>query len=255
MSLPLAETHFFAAAAVCLVGAAAIALLDARWRTVERSTKLLALLCMVAGLGLSAIKRGGWPLLVTAEVILASAAGAMLWRVLCRHGHKSKLGALLLYAIAAGLLVWGVARWPTPQAVSVVNSVQQAWLFASHLTLALACGAFVEAGSLALACLLTARQTNSQADMDCNEKAGRNAVLAGLPLLTVSLLLTALGGQYTHGVYWSWTVSESWHLLTWLFHAILWCTLVLLGWRGRRLWGLATVGLILTLLMLKAMGG
>ena len=219
----------------------------------ERAIGVLALLGIVAKLGFSAIQRGGWPLVVTPEVIIASAAAAILWHLLDRRGSELKLDAVIFYAIVAGLLIWGFARRPAPQAASVGDSGQQTWLFVSHLALVLACGAFVEASSLALASLLTERQTNKQADMDSTESAGRCTVLLGLSLLTASLLLAAVGAQYTRGVYWNWSVSESWQLVVWLFYTTLWCAFTLSGRSWQRLRGLTALGLFLSLLIFIAM--
>ena len=282
MSTPLTETQFFAAAIVCLVGSAAIHIMGGRWqpaapsktrkvlpslgrrRAVEKAIVFLALLCVVAGLGSSTIQRGAWPLITPMEVITATAAGAMLWHLLSRHEHKQEWGSPLFYAIVASLLMWAIARGPALQAATVVDSAQQPWWFTSHLAFALACGAFVKAGSLALASVVTERQKNRQPvappegcrdTVASGEKADHHAMLPGLSLLTASLLITALGGQYTRGVAWSWTASESWQLLAWLFYTMIWCAFVLLGWRGRRLWSLTALGLIVTLLMLNAVGG
>jgi hypothetical protein len=271
MPVSLTEMSFYAAAIVCLVGSTAIHIVDGRWprpegagtwraasprRGVEKATVVLALLCMVAGLGSSAIQRGGWPLILPLEVITASAAAAMLWRLLGRQGHESEWGPPVLYAMVAGLLAWGMAHGPTSQAASAVDAWQQPWLFASHLALALGCGAFVEAGSLALISLLTEMQPDGQAMAGASgDKGGQYTALAGLSLLTVSMWITALAGQYTRGVAWSWTAFESWQLLAWLLYAIIWCAHVLSGWRGRRFWALTASGLIPTVLMLSAVGG
>ena len=249
MSVAVSEIHFFLAAAVGLLGCAVIKAVNPRWRTIERAVAGLALLGVVAGLGLSAVRRGAWPLTGTTELIIASAGAATLWHLLDKHVCQLRWGGLIYAAIAA-LLIGGVVRWPVAQSASLGHSAPQTWLFPSHLALVLACGAFVEGGSLALACLLT----EIQAHGICSEGAGRYAVLPGLPLLTASLLLSAVAGLYTGGVYWEWTVAESWRLLAWLFHAVLWCASVLLSWRGRRLWVLTALGLIPTLLVLTTAG-
>jgi ABC-type transport system involved in cytochrome c biogenesis permease subunit len=270
--MPISPTEmlFYAAAIVCLVGSTAIHIVGGRWpraggagtwraasprRGAEKAVVVLALLCVVAGLGSSAIQRGGWPLILPVEVISASAAAAMLWRLMGRQGHEPKWGRPLLYAMVAGLLAWGIAHGPTPRAASAVDAWQQPWLFASHLALALACGAFVDAGSLGLTGLLAEMQPGSQVMAGASgDNAGQYTALPGLALLTVSMLITALAGQYTRGVAWSWTAFESWQLLAWLFYAIIWCAYVLSGWRGRRIRALTASGLIPTVLMLSAVG-
>lgn len=262
--MPLSETHLVLAAAVCLVGSAALHIAGTRWRAAERVAVVLAFLCLTGSLAISAIRQAGWPLLAPGEAIIASAAGAILWHLLNKNGHESKWGSPLVYAIVVALAIWGIARWPAERTASTVDRGQQVWWFASRVTLALACGAFVEAGGTAVAHLVAARQQRLQALTQgetsrtmavSGDSSGQHALLPGLSLLTVSLLITAASGQYTRGVAWSWTSAESWQLLSWLFYTIMWFAFVLLGWRGRRLWSLAATGLAVTLAMLHAVAG
>nr|MBC7244587.1 hypothetical protein [Chloroflexota bacterium] len=252
--IPLIATHLFLAAVFCFMGNVAIRLLvtrlqdvspSGRWQNVIRAAAGLAFLCLAVGLALSATQRNGWPLMTGSEVIVASAAAAILWRFLHPYNGEWKWEALCDLA-AGALVIWGIVRWPMSQIASVVQAVPQPWQFALHLLLSLACGAFIHAGSIALACLLTETRIHKT----CGEKAGYCAVSLGLPFLTASLLLNAIIGLYTRGTYWDWSTVESWQLLAWLLYAIVWCAWVVLGWRGRRIWVLTTLGLVLILLVL-----
>jgi len=264
MSVQLSAIHFFIGAIALLLSNALVQLLSARgrvmaqlrkWRAAERTIAVLALLSAVFGLVFSAISRASLPVIAREEVITGSAVGAMLWRLLFRHRCEPRLRALFFYVMVAGLLMWGVAHPGSPQVDSGADSVQQTFMLLSYFALALACGAFVNAGSLALSCLVVGGREEKPARVGSNEEAGRTAVIPGLPLLTLSLLFGGLAGQHAEGVYWSWTASESWQLLVWLYYAALWCTFVLLGWRSRRLSVLAGLGVMLTGLMLEAMLG
>jgi ABC-type transport system involved in cytochrome c biogenesis permease subunit len=264
MSMPLSETHLILAAAVCLAGSAALNLVGTRWRAAERLVVVLAFLCLTGSLAISAIQEAGWPLLAPGETIIASAAGAILWHLLNKNGHESKWGSPLVYAVVVALAIWGMARWAAERTPSMVDRGQPVWWLASRVALALACGAFVQAGSMALAHLVTVGQERLQALTQretshtmvvSGDSSGQHALLPGLSLLTASLLITAAGGQYTRGVAWSWTSAESWQLLAWLFYTIMWFAFVLLGWRGQRLWSLAATGLAVTLAMLHAVAG
>ena len=255
MANPLTGAHCLAGAAVLLAGGAVANFLGGRWRTVEQGLLLLALLSAVCGLAFSAVSRAGWPLVTAGEVILASATATILWRVLLARCRESGLQALAFCAVAVGLIIWGLAQQPGSLVTSATNSLQPAWLFATRLVVAHACGAFAAASGVGLSCLVAAQRGDGQAHVDCGEHTARYAVLVGFPLLTLSLLLEVLGGLYSRGVYWSWSAGESWQLLTWLYYAVLWCGYVLLGWRSRRLWVLASLGLILTVLMLRAVAG
>ncbi|HUT15727.1 MAG TPA: hypothetical protein VMY98_05730 [Anaerolineae bacterium] len=255
MSNPLTEAHCFVGAAVLLAGGAVAHLAGVRWRTVEQGLLVLALLSAVCGLAFSAVSRAGWPLVAAGEVILASGTATILWRVLLARCRESGLQAFAFCAVAVGLIIWGLAQQPGSLVSSAANSLQPAWLFAARLAVALACGAFVAAGGVGVSCLVAAGRGDGRAQVDYGEHTARYAVLVGFPLLTLSLLLAVLGGLYSRGVYWSWSVGESWQLLTWLYYAVLWCGYVLLGWRSRRLWVLASLGLVLTILMLRAVAG
>ena len=255
MLTSLLGAPIFVIAVVCLLLNGVLIALDRPWRAVELGTQVLVLLCIIIGLSFAAIERHGWPLLTMAEVILGSVAGALLWSVLLGLGRASRWEALLFSTVIAGLFVWGIVRWSDPAEGAMLHPIQQFWLFAAHFALALACGAFVGATSRALACLLAERRQSVHTNAEWNIEAERYALLLGLPCLTASLLLTALGGQCTRGVYWSWTATTSWQLFTWFFYAVIWCAFVLLGWRSRQLWSLTALGLIPSLLMLKAVGG
>ncbi len=264
MYMPLSETHLILAAAVCLIGSAALDMVGTRWRSAKRVLVVLAFLCLTGSLAISAIREAGWPLLAPEEAIIATAAGAILWHLLNKNGHESKWGSSLVYAVVVALVIWGIARGAAEGTPSPVDLGQRMSGLASRVALALACGAFVEAGSMALAHLLNARQKLLQAPTQAEtsrtmavsgNSSAQHALLPGLSLLTASLLITAVGGQYTRGVAWSWTNAESWQLLAWLFYTIMWFAFVLLGWHGRRLWSLAATGLVVTLAMLHAVAG
>ncbi len=264
MSVAVNEIRFFAAAVVCLAINLAVGMWNARERSrlepgrgaAEQGLAVLGALCVVAGLVQSAARHGGWPLLIAAEVILASAATALSWYLLYHRRCEPNPEGPLLYTIVMALLMWGVARWPKPQSAAMATaSAQQLWLSASHLVLAVACGAFIEAATRALACLIAKRPPEQQAEVSSIDRHECRASLPGLAILTASLLLTSLGGQYMGGAYWSWGVLESWQLLVWLFYTILWFAVVLLEWRTPRACGLTAAGLILTVLMLNAVGG
>lgn len=254
--IPLMATHPFLAAVLCLLGNAAMHLLASRWQGVSPHKKWqdasrviagLALLCLATGLALSIAQRRDWPLMTAPEVIAASAAAAIVWRFL--HPYHGEWQWEALCDLTAGALaIWGIARWPVSKTTSVLPAMPQSWQFVLHLALALACGAFIHAGSTALACLLSEKRAHKV----CDAGSGYCAISLGLPFLTASLLLRAITGLYIRGVYWNWSTAETWQLLAWVFYVIVWCAWVLQGWCGRRVWVLTTLGMILALAMLNA---
>jgi len=255
MSNPLTGAHWFIGAAVLLTGGVAAHLGGVRWRTAEQGLLVLSLLSAVCGLAFSAVSRAGWPLVAAGEVILASGTATILWCVLLARCRESGMQSLVFFAVAVGLIIWGLAQQSDSLVTSAAHSLQPAWLFVTRLVVALACGAFAAAGAVGVSCLVAAGRGDGRVHVDCGEHIARYAVLVGFPVLTLSLLLAVLGGLYSRGVYWSWSVGESWQLLAWLYYAVLWCGYVLLGWRSRRLWVLASLGLIPTVLMLRAVAG
>lgn len=256
MSTPLTPPHFFVVAVFFLAADALVHLVAARSlhaspdrqrRLLSRSMAITAFLCIVIGLGLYSAKESAWPLQAAPEVMIASVAAALLWR-LVRPCSVEWQWEALFYLIAAVLAVWSMAWWNSMQIASTPQSMPQFWPSMSHLALALACGAFIHAGTASLIYLFTDKLSGKTADEEINS----NAVLLGLPFLSVSLLLTVIAKLYTRGVYWDWSTAEAWQLLTWLFYVMIWCAWVVLGWRGRRIWGLTALGTVLIVLMLRA---
>lgn len=252
----LTPAHFFLTGVFFLVADIAIHLLvtrsvaaspSKRWHHLSHLMAFIALLSTVMGLALPLTRGRVWPLQAAPEVIIASIAAAMLWH-LVNPGNLEWKWEALFYLIVAILAAWGIMQWPSMQMIPMPQTAPQFWAFISHLTLALAYGAFIHAGTANLAYLLTEKSSRKAAD----EEISDNAMLVGLPFLSVSLLLTGIAGLYTRGVYWEWNTAGSCQLLTWLFYAMMWCAWAVLGWRGRRISVLSTLGMVLILLMLCA---
>lgn len=73
------------------------------------------------------------------------------------------------------------------------------------------------------------------------------AVIAGFPLLALTLILGAYWANYAWGHYWSWDPKETAALVTWLIYAVYLHARGIRGWRGRRVAWLLTLGFIATL--------
>lgn len=76
---------------------------------------------------------------------------------------------------------------------------------------------------------------------------GYKAVIAGFPLLALTLVLGAYWANYAWGHYWSWDPKETSALVTWLIYAVYLHARGIRGWRGRRLAWLLTLGFAATL--------
>jgi len=212
MMVAVGAQHLFLLASLSLLAS----VLCSKWRLHGRiaswAALLLAVLAVMSGLLLAAIRRGGWPLAVTAELPAGAAAVGMLW-ALAAENKSEGTEALGSHAANAGLLVWTTVRWPVIQAPAMVEPAQQVWLFTSHLTLAIASATFLRAGSTTLAHYIQERRERQDAAPRWVEEGAQPLPLAGLPLLVASVWLTAVGNQYTRGTAWDWSALESWQLV------------------------------------------
>jgi len=249
------ELHVLAVCAACLAASAASMVVGARLQRVRRVLAAVAALGAVgcvAWLWSVGASQSGWPLSSGAEVVVISAAAAVLWHLLYARS-TNKAGEVVFHALASGLLVWGALRWPERLAPSLYDSGPQPWSFISRLLLALACGAVVEAGSLALVCLLVERRPAQQGAADHAPMAG-GLLLVSFLLSTASLLAHAAGGLYARGIYWSWVQAESWMLALWLVLCALWVGITMAALPLQRLRGLTIACLVLVLLLFRSLG-
>jgi cytochrome c-type biogenesis protein CcsB len=76
---------------------------------------------------------------------------------------------------------------------------------------------------------------------------GYKAVIAGFPLLALTLILGAYWANYAWGHYWSWDPKETSALVTWLIYAVYLHARGIRGWRGKRVAWLLTLGFVATL--------
>jgi ABC-type transport system involved in cytochrome c biogenesis permease subunit len=263
MLASLSEVHFFLAAIVCLLASAATGILRPRSRVATLATASLGVVFLIAGLAFAAVRRDSRPLATPAELMLAAVTAAVSLHTLRIATGKANSAALpetlAQCTVAVGLIVWGFLRLPPLQSPAVAGpvtsteSMQQPWLVASQLLLALACGALVEAGSLAMAHMWSARQYKGQPISA--DREGLRLVPVGLAALMGSLWLRVLEGVYGRGAYWSWNATESWQLLLWLYYAALWCACTMnLSGSARRLRLPTVLGLMLIILFLRAAG-
>lgn len=82
---------------------------------------------------------------------------------------------------------------------------------------------------------------------DAADALGYKAVIAGFPLLALTLILGAYWANYAWGHYWSWDPKETSALVTWLIYAVYLHARGIRGWRGRRIAWLLTLGFAATL--------
>jgi cytochrome c-type biogenesis protein CcsB len=76
---------------------------------------------------------------------------------------------------------------------------------------------------------------------------GYKAVIAGFPLLALTLILGAYWANYAWGHYWNWDPKETSALVTWLIFAVYLHARGIRGWRGNRIAWLLMLGFAATL--------
>ncbi|HVU65837.1 MAG TPA: c-type cytochrome biogenesis protein CcsB [Ktedonobacteraceae bacterium] len=76
---------------------------------------------------------------------------------------------------------------------------------------------------------------------------GYKAVIAGFPLLALTLIIGAYWANYAWGHYWSWDPKETSALVTWLIYAVYLHARGIRGWRGKRIAWLLALGFVATL--------
>ncbi len=76
---------------------------------------------------------------------------------------------------------------------------------------------------------------------------GYRAVIAGFPLLALTLIIGAYWANYAWGHYWSWDPKETSALVTWLIYAVYLHARGIRGWRGKRVAWLLALGFVATL--------
>ena len=79
------------------------------------------------------------------------------------------------------------------------------------------------------------------------DSLGYKAVIAGFPLLALTLILGAYWANYAWGHYWNWDPKETSALVTWLIYAVYLHARGIRGWRGKRIAWLLTLGFVATL--------
>jgi ABC-type transport system involved in cytochrome c biogenesis permease subunit len=200
------------------------------------------------------LRAGHWPLTNQYEFALAFALGTALaalalgagqgqpqprssWTA--RRAEGAHAVQAVTMALAAALAAYARLGLPAfKRAIQpLAPALDSAWLPLHVGAAALAYGALAMAGAAALA-WLAREPARARA-----ERLMEQAIAAGYPLLTLSMLLGMVWAQAAWGRYWGWDPKETWTLITWLVYTLYWHLRRRAGWRGRRLAWLALAGL------------
>ena len=192
------------------------------------------------------LQAGYWPLTSEYEFALALALGTALATVILRPTRRQlavKLPAQRVEAmamvLAAALVVY--ARLVVPDHKRAIQphppALDSTWLPLHVGTAALAYGALALAGAAGLIWLLC------ESDRPIARRLLHQAIAAGYPLLTLSMIFGMIWAQAAWGRYWGWDLKEVWTLITWLVYTLYWHLHRRAGWQGRGEAWLSVLGL------------
>lgn len=182
------------------------------------------------------LQAGYWPLTGEYEFALAFALGTAL-ATLVLSPTRRKLAVELpaqrvkamAMILAAALVVY--ARLVVPDHKRAIQPLPPAldstWLPLHVGTAALAYGALALAGAAGLVWLLR------ESDRPIAERLLQQAIAAGYPLLTLSMIFGMIWAQAAWGRYWGWDLKEVWTLITWLVYTLYWHLHRRPSWQGR----------------------
>ena len=71
-------------------------------------------------------------------------------------------------------------------------------------------------------------------DANVLDRWGYEAVLLGVPFMTLNLITGAIWAYYAWGRYWGWDPKETWALITWFIYVLYLHMRILGGWKGRK---------------------
>ena len=257
------------------LGLSALATL-CRWRGVQGWLGMAGLVTLLGTLVARGLYAGHWPLTNQYEFLLAFAVTTALAALLSKKGRTIASGPdslipskeprstgaknlsistvaivqTITLLLAAALALYAYLGLPASYRglLPLPPAIDSIW-FPFHVGVAaLAYGAFALAGVAGGTYLLNPA-SRSPASFLINQ-----AVAAGYPLLTLSILLGMIWAQRAWGRYWDWDVKEVWTLGTWLVFTLYWHLRHRPRWQGSRLAWLAMIGLGMVLMTLLGVG-
>lgn len=158
----------------------------------------------------------------------------------------------VLAAITLGLAVYlGIAYNMINDTQALIPALQDKTILTIHVSVAifayaLFCVSF-GAGLIMLAQGGEGQRYRWLPSAEAADLLGYKAVIAGFPLLALTLIIGAYWASYAWGKYWSWDPKETSALITWLIYAVYLHARGIRGWRGKRIAWLLTLGFAATL--------
>ena len=193
----------------------------------------------IANLG---FKAGYWPLSTPEEFLLVTIGFATLIHALMEMGGEGKERGWLLPFIAAVLAFFSKGTF-TAEPLPLPPAFRIFWFQLHTLTASIAYGAFLVAGTMALAIMLKPAEGSPKL---------ATTMALGYIALTLSMLLGSIWGELSWGSYWGWSLKEIWTLTLWLIGTLYFHTRALPRWRER--WNLALPLLMASITLFSLLG-
>lgn len=217
----------------------------------------LAVLALLAGLTIRTLIEQHAPWSDLYEFSLSFTTALLLCYLVFEARFHERVRAWGLYVCALAVITLGVAIYmgvtynmlaPTQE---LIPALQDRAILTVHVAVAifaysLFCVAF-GAGLVMLVQGGAGQRYRWLPSAEAADALGYKAVIAGFPLLALTLILGAYWANYAWGHYWSWDPKETSALVTWLIYAVYLHARGIRGWRGNRIAWLLTLGFVATL--------
>ena len=217
----------------------------------------LAVLALLVGLVARTIIEQHAPWSDLYEFSLSFTTALLLCYLVFEARFHERVRAWGLYVCLLAVITLGIAVYmgvtynmlaPTQQ---LIPALQDRTILTVHVAVAIfAYSLFCVAFGAGLVMLVQGGEGQRYRWLPSAEAAdalGYKAVIAGFPLLALTLILGAYWANYAWGHYWSWDPKETSALVTWLIYAVYLHARGIRGWRGKRIAWLLTLGFIATL--------
>jgi cytochrome c-type biogenesis protein CcsB len=217
----------------------------------------LAVCAFLLGLGLRAVIEQHVPWSNLYEFSLSFTTALLICYLVFEARFHERVRAWGLYVCVLAVVTLGVAVYMgiTYNLISntqeLIPALQDKTILTFHVAMAifayaLFCVAF-GAGLIMLAQGGEGQRYRWLPSAEAADALGYKAVIAGFPLLALTLILGAYWANYAWGHYWSWDPKETSALVTWLIYAVYLHARGIRGWRGKRVAWLLTLGFAATL--------
>jgi cytochrome c-type biogenesis protein CcsB len=217
----------------------------------------LAVLALVVGLAARTVIEQHAPWSDLYEFSLSFTTALLLCYLVFEVRFHERVRAWGLYVCALAIITLSIAVYmgvtynmlaPTQE---LIPALQDQAILTVHVAVAIfAYSLFCVAFGAGLVMLIQGGEGQRYRWLPSAEAAdalGYKAVIAGFPLLALTLVLGAYWANYAWGHYWSWDPKETSALVTWLIYAVYLHARGIRGWRGNRIAWLLTIGFIATL--------